>query len=144
MGGARFNPSFGVGTYNLYFCADFKGAPILENGIFVNSRANATVKDLKINRSINGYPLPGGGFVRFAENSADGIYARIGVSYISSEQACSHAEGEIPDFDFAGTRSAAEALWREKLAPITVSTEGVNSSLVTNFYSGVYRTMVSL
>lgn len=141
-GGARFNPSFGVGTYNLYFCADFQGAPMLENGVFVNSRANSTVKDLKINRSINGYPLPGGGFVRFAENPADGILARIAVSYISSEQACGHAEAEIPDFDFDATRSAAEGLWREKLAPITVEAEGVDPSLVTNFYSGVYRTMV--
>lgn len=142
-GDARFKASFGVDTYVVYFCADFKGADIRDNGIFVNSRASAKVKDLKINRSINGYPLPGGGFIRFAENPADGILARIAVSYISSEQACSHAEAEIPDFDFEETHTTAESLWREKLSPITVSAEGVDSSLITNFYSGIYRTMVS-
>lgn len=142
-GDARFKASFGVDTYVVYFCADFKGAGIRDNGIFVNSRASAKVKDLKINRSINGYPLPGGGFVRFAENPADGVLARIAVSYISSERACSYAEEEIPEFEFEDTRTAAESLWREKLSPITVSAEGVESSLITNFYSGIYRTMVS-
>jgi putative alpha-1,2-mannosidase len=142
-GSSRFNPSFGIGTYVAYFCADFKGASIRDNGIFVNSRANASVKDIKINRSINGYPLTGGGFIRFSENPADGILARIAVSYISSEQACSHAETEIPDFDFDAMRTTAESAWREKLSPITISSEGVDSSLVTNFYSGIYRTMVS-
>ncbi|KAJ4286410.1 hypothetical protein N0V90_013109 [Kalmusia sp. IMI 367209] len=112
-GSARFNPSFGSGNYIAYFCADFKGASIRENGIFVNSRASASVKDLKINRSINGYPLPGGGLIRFSENPADGILARIAVSYISSDQACSNAEAEIPDFDFTATHTAAEDAWRE-------------------------------
>jgi len=142
-GSARFLPSFGSGNYIAYFCADFKGASIRDNGIFVNSRAGANVKDLKINRSINGYPLPGGGFIRFAENPADGILARIAVSYISSEQACSNAEAEISDFDFAATHSAAESAWREKLSPISISAEGVDASLITNFYSGIYRTMVN-
>lgn len=142
-GSARFNPSFGIGTYVVYFCADFKGASIRENGIFVNSRPSTNVKDLKINRSINGYPLPGGGFIRFSENPADGILARIAVSYISSDQACTNAEAEIPDFDFEATHTAAESAWREKLSPITVSTEGIDPSMVTNFYSGIYRTMVS-
>lgn len=58
-GSARFLPSFGSGSYVVYFCADFKSsAAMRDNGIFVNSRASTDVKDLKISRSINGYPLP--------------------------------------------------------------------------------------
>jgi putative alpha-1,2-mannosidase len=58
-GSGRFVPSFGSGTYTLYFCADFKSSSELrDNGIFVGSRASADVKQLKISRSINGYPLP--------------------------------------------------------------------------------------
>ncbi|PSN70516.1 hypothetical protein BS50DRAFT_599078 [Corynespora cassiicola Philippines] len=142
-GNARFLPSFGSGNWVGYFCADFRGADIRDNGIFANSRASAEVKDLTISRSINGYPLPGGGFVRFISNPAEGILARIGVSLISSEQACRSAESEIPDFDFDSTQAAAESAWRDKLAPITVSTAGVEPSLITNFYSGIYRTMVN-
>jgi len=141
-GNARFQPSFGSGTYISYFCADFSGAPIRDNGIFVDSRASTDVKDLLISRSINGYPLPGGAFVRF-EDPGDTILARIGVSLISSDQACSNAESEIPKFDFDGTHMAAESLWREKINPIKVSTQGVTTDTLTNFYSGIYRTMVN-
>ena len=141
-GNARFQPSFGSGTYVAYFCADFSGATVRDNGIFVNSRASTDVKDLTISRSINGYPLPGGAFVRFTD-PGDGILARVGMSFISSDQACSNAESEIPSFDFNATHTAAETAWRNKISPIVVSRTGVADSVLTNFYSGIYRTMVN-
>jgi putative alpha-1,2-mannosidase len=141
-GNARFLPSFGSGNYIAYFCADFSGAPLRDNGIFVNSRASTNVKNLTISRSINGYPLPGGAFNRF-QTSGDSILARVGVSLISSDQACSSAEAEIPSFDFESVRTAAETMWRGKISPIKVSTTGVDVSTLTNFYSGIYRTMVN-
>ncbi|KAL3419273.1 glycosyl hydrolase family 92 [Phlyctema vagabunda] len=142
-GNARFLPSFGSGNYVLFFCADFSGATIRDNGIFANSRASADVKDLTISRSINGYPLPGGAFVRFESPGDSPILARVATSFISSEQACSSAEREIPSFDFDTTQTAAREIWREKLSPIRVSTNGIDSSTLTNFYSGIYRTMVN-
>lgn len=141
-GGARFKASFGQDNYYAYFCADFVGSTIRDNGIFVNSRASADVKDLTISRSINGYPLPGGAFVRFAPGSQS-VMARVGVSFISSDRACSSAEAEIPDYDFQKIKSTAEARWREKLSPIQLDASGVELSLVKNFYSGIYRTMVN-
>ncbi|KAH8684821.1 glycosyl hydrolase family 92-domain-containing protein [Tricladium varicosporioides] len=142
-GNARFLPSFGIGNFVLYFCADFSGAPIRDNGIYVNTRASTDVKDLTLARSINGYPLPGGGFVRFKGPGSNGILARVGVSLISSKQACSSAEAEIPNFDFEGTHTAAKDLWRKKISPIQVSLKNVTSSMLKNFYSGIYRTMVN-
>jgi predicted alpha-1,2-mannosidase len=142
-GSARFLPSFGSGTWTGYFCADFTGSDIRDTGIFANNRASADVKDLTISRSINGYPLPGGAFIRFKNRPAEGVLARIAVSLISSEQACHSAETEIPDFDFEKTQQLAQDLWREKLVPISINSTGVASSLVTNFYSGIYRTMVN-
>ncbi|BCR86135.1 glycoside hydrolase family 92 protein [Aspergillus chevalieri] len=144
MGHARFLPSFGSGSYVPYFCADFQSeAGLRDNGIFVNSRASTEVKKLNISRSINGYPLPGGAFVRFNYTSDQTIQARVGTSFISSEQACKNAEAEVPDFNFPGTHSVALGMWTEKMAPIRVSRKGVNSSLLTNFYSGIYRTMIN-
>jgi putative alpha-1,2-mannosidase len=141
-GNAIFLPSFGSGNYTLYFCADFSGGKVRDNGIFANSRASTSVKSFKISRSINNYPLPGGAFNRF-QPGASTILARVATSFISSDQACSHAEKEIPNFDFASVRSAATNLWRQKLSPIKVSTTGVNETFLTNFYSGVYRTFVN-
>ncbi|KAJ5777306.1 secreted glycosidase [Penicillium odoratum] len=143
-GSAKFLPSFGSGSYTLHFCADFKSSAMLrDSGIFVDARASADVRDLTISRSINGYPLPGGGFVRFNSPSDGTVQARVALSFISADQACSYAESEIGDFDFDSTQKTAVDKWTEKLAPIRVSKNGVNSSVLTNFYSGIYRTMVN-
>ncbi|KAF2665775.1 alpha-1,2-mannosidase-like protein [Microthyrium microscopicum] len=141
-GGARFLPSFGTGNYQAYFCVDFHGASIRDNGIFVNSRASTEAKELTISRSINGYPLPGGAFVRFA-NGTSKVRARVGLSFISSELACYNGESEIPQFDLKSVIQASQSLWREKLKPIRVDDTGVNSSFTTIFYSGIYRTMIN-
>jgi putative alpha-1,2-mannosidase len=141
-GNGRFLPSFGQGNYVAYFCADFTGAPLRDNGIYVNSRGSASVKNLEISRGINSSPLPGGAFNRFMSSAP--VTVRVGLSFRSSDQACSIAEAEIPDFDFEATRNAAAAAWRSKLSSIAVSTSsGVDTSLITNFYSGIYRTMVN-
>ncbi|KAJ5635868.1 secreted glycosidase [Penicillium longicatenatum] len=143
-GSAKFLPSFGSGTYTLHFCADFKSsASLRDSGIFVDARASTDVHDLKISRSINGYPLPGGGFVRFNAPSDGLIQARVGVSFISPDKACSHAESEIGGFNFESTHKSAVDQWTKKLSPIRVSRTGVKSSVLTNFYSGIYRTMVN-
>ena len=141
-GHGNFLPSFGSGNYTLYFCADFSGGKIRDNGIFSNSRASTSVKNLTISRSINGYPLPGGAFNRF-QSGASTILARVSTSFISSAQACSHAESEIPSYNFNSVHTAATTAWRKKLSPIKVSTTGVDESYLTNFYSGIYRTFVN-
>lgn len=142
-GDAVFVSSFGQGKYRLFFCTDFAGADVVDGGIFVNSRADSAVKQLTVSRSINGYPLPAGAFVRFA-GAEKPVYARVGVSFISSEQACASAEREMPDpadFD-RHVRAAAEA-WRRKLSGVAVEAAGVDESLLKNLYSGIYRTMIS-
>lgn len=142
-GQALFGSSFAQGEYLSYFCTDFSGSKIFDSGIFVDSRASAGVYDLTISRSINGYPLPGGAFIRF-ESPKEPVTARVGLSFISSDQACANAEEEIPDFDFDSVQSAATDAWQEKISPIVVSTGGgVDPNQVTNFYSGIYRTMVN-
>lgn len=141
-GSARFLSSFSTGSFVLHFCTDFAGADIVDSGIFVNSRASTEVHDLTISRSINGYPLPGGAFVRF-NSAAEPILVRTATSFISAARACEHAEKEIPDFDFTAVSEAATDAWRTKMSPIRVSTDKVNGSLLTNFYSGIYRTMIN-
>ncbi|KAI1804491.1 glycoside hydrolase family 92 protein [Daldinia bambusicola] len=141
-GSALFQSSFSQGKYVAYFCTDFSGPEIFDNGIFVNSRATTDAKNLTISRSINGYPLPGGAFVRFASTDTP-VLARVGLSFISSEQACSNGEAEIPDYKFDELEQAAADAWRQKLSPITITPGGVDDNQIKNFYSGIYRTMVN-
>ena len=81
--------------------------------------------------------------MRFHDSPDQTVSARVGISFLSSEKACANAESEIPGFNFVGTHSGAANLWMEKLSPIRVSRKGANSSLLTNFYSGIYRTMIN-
>jgi len=131
-GGAVFRSSFSTGAYTAYFCADYRGGIIKDTGIFSNSRASKYVKDLTISRSINGYPLPGGGFIRFMPGAR--VKVRVGLSFISAEQACENAEREVPTFDFDGVKEASQKMWRKKLAPIRIDSEGVDESFVKIFY----------
>jgi putative alpha-1,2-mannosidase len=142
-GGARFLPSFGSGSYRAYFCADFTGGQIHDTGIFVDTRASTAVQNLTISRSINGYPLPGGAFIRFEPNPVGPVLARVGLSFIDEARACQNAQNEISDFDFDGVKAAAEAKWREKVSNVIVDDSGANSSFSKIFYSGMYRTMIS-
>jgi putative alpha-1,2-mannosidase len=144
-GNGTFKPSFGIGNYDLHFCADFSGASLRDAGVFLNNRAGNEPKSLKVvPDGINANPpLPAGAWTQFYAPLNNQILARVGVSFISVAQACRNAETEIPDFGFDKVRAAAEDAWREKLGVISVDATGVDHNLQTTFWSGVYRTMIS-
>ncbi|OJD30632.1 glycoside hydrolase family 92 protein [Diplodia corticola] len=145
-GNGTFAPSFGIGTYNLSFCASFKGATIRETGVFMNNRAGNEPKSLQVvpdNINTDSETLPAGAWVHFEAPSDGQILARVGVSFISADRACQHAETEIPDYDFDTVHAAAEEAWREKLSVVSIDPVGVNKSLQRTFWSGLYRTMIS-
>ncbi|KAG4025189.1 hypothetical protein MFRU_064g00260 [Monilinia fructicola] len=143
-GTGTFNPSFGIGSYDLHFCADFKGADIRDTGVFMNNRAGSQPKNLSVTPDgINSPPLPAGAWTQFNAPANNQILARVGVSFISIEKACKNAETEIPDFDFEKVLTAAEDAWREKLSVISIDATGVSDELQTVFWSGTYRAMIS-
>ena len=147
VGNGTFSPSFGIGTYDLHFCADFSGASIRDTGVFKNNRAGSNPKSLQVvpdGVNTDDEILPAGAYTRFnAPSSGNQILARVGVSFVSVDQACSNAETEIPNFDFNGTLSAAEAVWKQKLDVIQIDAGGVDEELLETFWSGVYRGMLS-
>jgi len=150
-GNGTFNPSFGVGTYDAHFCADFAGAEVRDAGIWVNDRPTNATKDLFITHGgtftrSRTYPLPGGAWTRFAkpQTSDNSILIRVGVSFKDVNKACHSAQTEIPDFNFEGVKKQAEDAWRKKLSAIQVTkTGGVGDDFLTNFWSGVYRTLMT-
>ncbi|KAH7038921.1 glycoside hydrolase family 92 protein [Macrophomina phaseolina] len=146
-GNGTFEPSFGIGTYNLSFCADFSGANVRDTGVFKNNRAGSEPKNLQVvpdNVNTGSDILPAGAWVRFeAPASNNQITARVGMSFIGVEKACQNAESEIPGYDFEAVHTAAEDAWRHKLSVVSIDPAGVNESLQTTFWSGLYRTMIS-
>ncbi|GBE89826.1 Uncharacterized secreted [Sparassis crispa] len=147
VGGASFAASFGPGRYRVYTCVDFQGdgydlgAP-LEYGAWL---ADYPVKNsVAISQMYSSFVDQLGAMFTFTPNAngTTSILARVGVSFISSAQACSNAEEEIPDFDFEGVRSASRAQWNDILARVQVDPQGVDSETVVLFYSSLYRTHI--
>ncbi|KAJ5220375.1 hypothetical protein N7468_009579, partial [Penicillium chermesinum] len=139
-GSGRFSPSFGEGHYNSFVCVDFKGAEVREVGTWMNNQPmNKT--SLHLDGTVSAGSLSGGTFARFHGSSS--ILARVGVSFISTDQACHNAETEQPNFDFEATVAAAKTAWRKKLSTISIKADGVSKELQTIFWSGAYRTMIS-
>lgn len=66
-----------------------------------------------------GFTSEAGALYTFPPNTTS-VLVRTGVSFISSDQACSNAESEIPDFDFEGTQAAARSAWNEVLGNVNV------------------------
>jgi putative alpha-1,2-mannosidase len=145
MGNGTFLPSFGSGSFISHFCADFSGSPIRDTGIWVNNRAGTEPKEIFVTRGINLFYLEAGGFIRFEPPKEGVISARVGVSFVSAEQACQNAEREISgsEWDLDGIKRSAEDAWRKKSNGIPIEAGGADASLLTNFYSSVYRTMMS-
>lgn len=144
IGNGTFGPSFGVGSYDLHFCADFRGAALRDTGIFQNNRPGREPKSMRTYSPGVVSPVPAGGWVQFHPPDEDEqILVRVGVSYISTDQACRNAESEIPAFDFDGTREAAEDAWRSKLGVVSVDGTGVSAKFLTTFWSGMYRSLLS-
>lgn len=144
-GTGTFSPSFGVGSYDLHFCADFQGAALRDTGVWVKNRANSSITTVSLTPDGVDSPstLSAGTFARFNRPKGNDILARVGVSFISVDQACTNAEREQPNFDFDGTVTAAQNAWRDKLSVISLNANGVSSEFQEIFYSGAYRAMIS-
>ncbi|KAK6070802.1 glycosyl hydrolase family 92 [Seiridium cupressi] len=143
-GNGTFLPSFGAGSYVMHFCVDFLGGDIVDNGVWVNNRAG-TDKQLYVTRGFNLFYIEAGGWVRFENLANDTLTARMGISFISAEQACNRAEEEAPNpvNDFDRLVSETGDAWRDLLSPITISPGGASDNLQTSFWSGIYRSMIN-
>lgn len=138
-----FNPSFGIGNYTSYFCADFFGARRKASGIWSGFNpvvSNAT--SLEFSDTTDG-----GAWIQFeTPKEKQQVVVRVGLSFISADRACSNAEKEIPEPNLSTLEKvvdAAEDAWRKKLDVIDVVPGGASDVLLHAFWSGVYRTMIS-
>ncbi|KAF9229643.1 glycoside hydrolase family 92 protein [Gyrodon lividus] len=156
-GAGRFASSFGPERYTVYTCVDFKGdgytfdSPA-EYGVYAG---NEPVQySTQLSQLYHGkyeascFVTEMGALLSFTPSSNSSeetttILARVGVSFLSSDQACYNAESEIPNFDFDGTWTTARNAWNDLLSRIQVDTQGIDSEIVDLFYSSLYRTHIA-
>jgi predicted alpha-1,2-mannosidase len=72
----------------------------------------------------------------------DVIGVRVGISYISTEQARRNLEQEIPDWNFDCVKAAARDVWNQTLGAI--QTVGGTEKQRTIFYTALYRSLLRM
>ncbi|CAG8792682.1 21440_t:CDS:2, partial [Gigaspora rosea] len=125
------------GPYVVYFCSQFNtnatGFSKWDGGQYQGFRYFNDAEE-GFSRSV------GGGILTFNTTENPVIISRVGISFISTDQACKSAESEIPDWDFEKTKQEAINAWQTELEKIFV--EGGTDDFKTIFYSSLYRTMI--
>ena len=81
-----------------------------------------------------------GAFLKYKTKKNDPILVKVGISYISMEQARRNVEQEIPNWDFDAVRQSTRQVWNRVLSRIKVS-GGAESDRV-KFYSALYRSLM--
>lgn len=125
--GPNLAPSFAG-----YFCVRFS-EPFTSFGV----ASNADGKLSSGLKAVSGKQISG--YATFNE-SVDVLDVRIGVSFISVEQACLNINTEIPDgTTLEETAKKTRAKWSEKLDRIQI--EGASTDEKTVFYTAIFHTL---
>lgn len=80
-----------------------------------------------------------GAYFRFNTEETEQIQVKIGISYVSIENARENLDQEQPKFDFQRTRTASESAWNALLNRIQLTGTEENKTL---FYSALYHTLI--
>ena len=92
-------------------------------------------------KSVNGQAnSKSGAWLTFEPKAGRPVLMKIGISFISVEQARGNLAAEIPVFDFAATHAAALAKWNRALSKIEI--KGATPEQAQIFYTALYHTML--
>lgn len=81
-----------------------------------------------------------GSIVQFSMKQDESIYLKIGISFVSIENAKLNLQTEQPGWDFEKVKTAAHNLWEDKLSRIQV-TGGTEDQKVI-FYTALYHSLI--
>lgn len=81
-----------------------------------------------------------GAWMSYESKSGRPVLMKIGISFISVEQARRNLAEEIPGFDFAATHAEAVAKWNRALGKIEIG--GATPEQQQLFYTALYHTML--
>ena len=81
-----------------------------------------------------------GAFYSFNFDEDKELMAKVGISYVSIEQARKNLDAEIPEFSFDEIKTAAKTEWNKQLEVIEV--EGGTANEKTIFYTALYHSLL--
>lgn len=71
------------------------------------------------------------------------ILLRVGISFRSTDQACSNAETEVGTSSLDEIAAQSKALWNEKLSKIEVDVANTPANVTEMLYSSLYRSFLT-
>jgi predicted alpha-1,2-mannosidase len=80
-----------------------------------------------------------GGIASFSTRDGEAVHIKVGISYVSAENAKLNLQAEIPGWDFDGVRKEASKEWNAQLAKFDA--KGGTRDQQVNFYTAVYHAM---
>ena len=98
-----------------------------------------------LNLSVNligGTPYQSGALISFADNT-ESVTIRVGVSFVSAEQACDNAESEVGDASFEDIVARSRALWQDKLKRIEIDVANTPPNVTEMLYTSLYRSFLT-
>lgn len=81
-----------------------------------------------------------GALLNFNFNENEELLVKVGISYISIENARLNLDTEMPDWDFDRIKKEAQNKWEKQLSKIIV--EDSNTENLIKFYTAVYHTLI--
>lgn len=81
-----------------------------------------------------------GTLLNFNLNENEELIIKVGISYVSVENAKLNLETEIPDWDFDRVKEEAHRKWEKQLSRIIV--EDSNNENLIKFYTAIYHTLI--
>ena len=125
-------------TYTVYFCAR-TDTPAASWGTWLQTGIGDKL-DPTSKSAHAGANQKSGAWLTFANKSGGPVLMKIGISFISVEQARRNLAAEIPAFNFAATHASAVAKWNAALGKIEI--QGATPEQKQIFYTAIYHTML--
>lgn len=116
--------------HTVYFVAK-TDIPASSSGVFANQGLDSTIK------SASGEDI--GAFFSYQFNTETVLTLKVGISYVSIENARENLEKEIGNKSFAEVQSECEQSWEQLFSRIQVESEDENDK--KKFYTALYHTM---
>jgi len=121
-------------TYTVYFYAKID-APATSWGTWLDGNLQPGSKNAH-----GGAKQATGAWLSFAATNGRPVLMKIGISFLSVEQARRNLAAEIPGFDFDTTHAAAVAKWDQALGKVEI--KGATPEQEQVFYTALYHTML--
>lgn len=116
----------------VYFSAKFN-KKFEQHKIWVNDNFNSDNEAQVVDSSI-------GSVLNFNLIENEELLIKVGISYVSSENARLNLETEIPDWDFDRVKDEAQRKWEKQLSKIIA--EDSNNDNLIKFYTAIYHTLI--